>query len=138
VTPRTCKDCTEPGREARFPGPRCFAHHRDRQKALAARQHARHIETVYALTADQYDAQKAAQGGVCAICRRATGKTKRLAVDHDHRTGLVRGLLCGPCNRDLIGRHPVPVLARAIEYLTDPPAPRTIGPITVPTDKENP
>lgn len=47
------------------------------------------------------------QGGVCAICKRPethhdpSGRTKRLAVDHDHQTGLVRGLLCHGCNAAL-------------------------------------
>jgi len=38
-----------------------------------------------------------AQGGVCAICGKPPGKT-RLALDHCHRTGRVRGLLCWSCN----------------------------------------
>lgn len=42
---------------------------------------------------------------VCAICQRATGKARRLAVDHNHDTGDVRGLLCGR-NHILIGRWP--------------------------------
>lgn len=42
------------------------------------------------------------QGGTCAMCG-APPKRKRLAVDHDHCTGRVRGLLCGPCNTT-IGR----------------------------------
>lgn len=124
--PRRCKDCADGlNRDARFPGPRCFTHHKAKLKAHAARQHQRHIQNTYGLAPGQYDALLAAQGGRCAICRRATGKTRRLAVDHDHQTGEVRGLLCSPCNRELIGRHPPDALQRAIDYLTNPPA-RTI------------
>jgi hypothetical protein len=69
-----------------------------------------------------YDRLYASQSCRCFICQRATGKRKRLAVDHDHSSGEVRGLLCGPCNHDLIGRYGLPALLRAIEYLTNPPA----------------
>ncbi|WP_409071688.1 endonuclease VII domain-containing protein [Burkholderia pseudomallei] len=44
------------------------------------------------------------QGGVCAICKRAPsgrGIAAVLHVDHDHTTGIVRGLLCTRCNRAL-------------------------------------
>ncbi len=37
----------------------------------------------------------------CAICRCLCGTGRRLAVDHDHRTGRVRGLLCFRCNTSL-------------------------------------
>ncbi len=67
----------------------------------------------------------AAQGGGCAICFSASGgpmgkgrPTSRLAVDHDHRTGAIRGLLCGSCNLGLgsLGDDPSR-LRRAAEYL---------------------
>ncbi|WP_424923390.1 endonuclease VII domain-containing protein [Actinocrispum wychmicini] len=69
------------------------------------------------------------QGGRCAICQRATGRGKRLAVDHNHATGEVRGLLCKPCNRDVLGhlRDDVSAFERAIVYLTDPPARRMLS-----------
>lgn len=85
------------------------------------RAHARRV-LKYGITGDEYDYLYAAQDGRCAICRRATGKARRLAVDHDHQTGQVRGLLCSPCNYQLIGRYDRAALARAIRYLDDPPA----------------
>jgi hypothetical protein len=40
-----------------------------------------------------------AQNGVCAICKRQEQQSgKKLAVDHDHATGAIRGLLCADCN----------------------------------------
>ena len=54
----------------------------------------------YGISPEQYEQMLADQGGKCATCRREDPK-KRLAVDHDHETGEVRGLLCGPCNRFL-------------------------------------
>ena len=56
----------------------------------------------FGITAAQYDALLVEQGGTCAMCP-ATALTsgKRLAVDHDHQTGEVRGLICDLCNRAL-------------------------------------
>ena len=41
------------------------------------------------------------QGGVCAICKEKDKTGRALAIDHDHKTDQVRGLLCGSCNRGL-------------------------------------
>lgn len=62
------------------------------------------------------------QHGECAICGTQYGHTSkngrqcRLAVDHDHTTGKVRGLLCGRCNRGL-GYLKENNLNRALEYI---------------------
>jgi len=66
------------------------------------------LKTRYGITPEQYDAMLVTQGGVCAICGRPEtsvcgGKVRSLAVDHDHRTGKVRALLCGDCNT-VLGR----------------------------------
>ena len=68
----------------------------------SAIHHAARIEKVYGITAADYDELLKLQGGKCAICRRRP-KSKRLAVDHSHKTGEVRGLLCSRCNHDLMG-----------------------------------
>ncbi len=60
---------------------------------------------LYALTREQYDAMVIAQDGRCAICKLPPHgprpSDKILHVDHDHKTGKVRGLLCGIHNRAL-------------------------------------
>lgn len=61
----------------------------------------------FGLTPDQYLEMLNAQGGVCAICEApesstdAKGRIKALAVDHDHATGAIRGLLCANCNKGI-------------------------------------
>jgi hypothetical protein len=58
-----------------------------------------------------------AQDGRCAICGAERG-TRRLAIDHDHTTGFIRGLLCVRCNTGLGSFRDDPELLRkAIEYL---------------------
>lgn len=64
-----------------------------------------------------------AQGGVCAICKEPPRGVRALHIDHDHKTGLVRGLLCHSCNTSLGGFRDDPeALLRAIAYLASPTA----------------
>jgi hypothetical protein len=63
-----------------------------------------------------YERMLAAQDGHCAICP-STPKTRRLHVDHDHRTGAVRGLLCHRCNRALASWMRPAWLRDAADYL---------------------
>lgn len=125
----SCKDCGSTTRKLTRPGPRCATCRRARQKATRSRAHGSMVEKTYGITADEYRRLHGSQGGLCAICRRATGATRRLAVDHDHRTGEVRGLLCKSCNRYILGyaRDEVAFFVRAIEYLLNPPARRCFG-----------
>lgn len=111
-------------RPAPYPGPRCGTCHRAKVKAQKAAAAENRNQRVYGLAPGEYDRIKEHQGGVCALCLRANGASKRLAVDHDHRTGEARGLLCGPCNRGVLGHaHDDPeFFRRCIAYLEDPPA----------------
>lgn len=53
-----------------------------------------HNKRLYNLSAEVYQAMLQDQNNLCASC----GAEKKLQVDHDHKTGQVRGLLCGDCN----------------------------------------
>ena len=57
----------------------------------------------YGLTVADYDRLCKAQYGVCAICKKPESECRQgvLHIDHDHTTGVVRGLLCELCNRML-------------------------------------
>lgn len=62
------------------------------------------LQRSYNISKADYLAMSEKQGGVCAICQRpeqatrGTGASIRLSVDHDHKTHIVRGLLCQKCN----------------------------------------
>lgn len=73
----------------------------------------------YGITRADYDEMLRKQGGTCAICH-CHQRYQALAVDHDHKTGFVRGLLCVNCNRGL-GRFFDSELrvTRASEYLKE-------------------
>ncbi|MFE0101218.1 endonuclease VII domain-containing protein [Streptomyces sp. NPDC059009] len=78
---------------------------------------------MYGLAPGDYEKLRYLQSGRCALCRRANGATIRLSVDHDHKSGAVRGLLCRPCNSILgHGRDDIQFFQRAIGYLMSPPA----------------
>ena len=71
------------------------------------------------VTDGQYAELLARQGGVCAICGNPPKQGgRRLNVDHDHRTGQVRGLLCFVCNHHILGKYATPAKLRAAaDYL---------------------
>lgn len=134
MTVRRCKDCvsagTDRGRPAPHPGPRCATHHRARRKTSKASTHEKYVQKTYGLRPGEYERILALQGGVCYLCRRAKGTTKKLAVDHDHACcpetpacgKCVRGLLCGPCNKILgHARDSVAFFDRGRSYLELPP-----------------
>ena len=72
----------------------------------------------FGITADDYERMLAEQSNVCAICGKVNVDNRRLAVDHGHTTGAVRGLLCSPCNRGIgfFGDDPV-AMERAAAYV---------------------
>lgn len=77
----------------------------------------------YRITPEEYDRMLLEQDGLCAICQRPEterrkGILKKLAVDHCHNSGAVRGLLCSACNHAIGKLQDSPaILRRAAEYL---------------------
>lgn len=122
-----CKDCGSSTRKLVQQGPRtvrCVTCIRSAKKARSAASHERAVQATYNLAPGDYERLYELQGGVCALCQRASGKSKRLAVDHDHETGEVYGLLCSLCNYQVMGlasRRDPQYFRRAIDYLRNPP-----------------
>lgn len=56
----------------------------------------KHLRATYGITVEEYNSLLEEQNGVCAICEDTYKHA--LCVDHDHKTGEIRGLLCKPCN----------------------------------------
>jgi hypothetical protein len=76
-----------------------------------------YLRVKWGITEEQYNGILKQQRGGCAICERPP-TTVSLAVDHDHITGRIRGLLCYRCNHFLVGRHRDPDLVQRIaDYL---------------------
>ena len=69
-------------------------YHRSRK---LKRDHEQRLES-FRLTQAQFDAMLERQGGACALCGGHNRRDRELAIDHDHQTGHVRGLLCDRCN----------------------------------------
>ena len=134
---KNCKDCfVEFGfcqRPAPYAGPRCRTHALAKRNADRLRKHRNTVEQQFNLEPGEYDELKGFQGNACAICRKAKGITRNLAVDHDHSHcpqckgkgscgNGVRGLLCGRCNTILAYiRDDVEAAARIVTYLKYPP-----------------
>ena len=79
-----------------------------------------YLKLKYGLTIEEADALYVSQDGKCAICGAAEGDSRgfRMHIDHDHATGLARGILCNLCNAGLGSFRDDPaLLTRAIAYL---------------------
>lgn len=75
------------------------------------------IKRVYGLTREQYDTLYT---GTCPICLRDFTDTVRPVIDHNHKTGSVRGIICLYCNHRIIGRHhDAALMYRVANYLAN-------------------
>ena len=92
------------------------------------RARAKRLADLFNITPGEYDQILRFQGGVCAICG-LPPKSVRLSVDHNHKTGLVRGLLCWQCNKFVLAMFDKRRIdpRRLYDYITRSPASAALG-----------
>lgn len=76
----------------------------ENRESVKAKNRAWRLRVLFGMTQADYDLMLAKQNGVCRICgKQNRGNTAHLplAIDHDHQTGAIRGLLCNRCNLSL-------------------------------------
>lgn len=98
---------------------RYYANLSAEERSIRSRRH--YLKANYGLSVEEYEAMLSLQNGLCALCLKPPSgrRMKVLQVDHCHKTGRVRGLLCNECNT-AIGRlgDSEEGIRRTLEYLT--------------------
>ena len=110
---------------------------RKRQRRYYYRHREKRLDAVrkvnYQISAEVYRQMLTSQNELCAICSCPSnstyrGRKRQLAVDHDHLTGQIRGLLCNGCNAGLgYFRSNPQFLVAAAEYLALSAQASTVG-----------
>lgn len=99
---------------------RCTTHLRRFTTRQRQQARGRAVERTYDISAKDAGDLLVFQGGRCWICRKATGASKLLAIEHDHADNWVRGRLCSTCNQFIgrqLGDDPNAAL-RLVQYLS--------------------
>lgn len=97
--------------------------------AIEERQRKNFLENLrrFKISEEEYNILISKQCGVCAICGKENTCGRRLAIDHCHTTGKIRGLLCSKCNSALgVFNDSREMLSKAIDYLNNPPMESTV------------
>jgi hypothetical protein len=115
-----CKPCQLEYQRVRYNNPESHERNKmDRNIYLKNRKDSTrkwYLKTTYGLSPDQYQNLYNDSDGKCYICKEE--KDYYLHVDHNHKTGEVRGLLCNHCNRGIgMLKENIDILESAIEYI---------------------
>ncbi len=118
----TCKECHKANKRAWFAKNKQHCIDKTKQwrkdnpeKFLNAR-----LKNYYGISLDDYKKMAAKQNDCCAICGEKERRVRRsrMAIDHCHKTGVVRGLLCNNCNIGIGNLKDDPIiLMKAVSYL---------------------
>jgi len=99
----------------------------ENKEVVAERKRRYYLKTSFGISVEEYERMHDQQNGLCAVCRnpetaidnKNSQQVRRLAVDHDHGTGKIRGLLCQKCNMGIGYFQDDPALLReAANYLS--------------------
>lgn len=100
------------------------AYHTKNRAKAAQTSRERRLRVEYGITEAQWQMMYELQGGKCPICgttlhlpNNKEGK-RAAAVDHDHKTGRIRGLVCHVCNRSRIGKNTAESAKRLTDFLS--------------------
>ena len=98
----------------------CHLKYKNTIKGKTSRRNT-NLKNNYNITINDYDQILESQNYVCKICKtNSPGGQGRFHVDHDHKTGKVRGLLCDLCNHGLGNfKDSISTLSKAIQYLSE-------------------
>lgn len=102
-----CRNCRNAKRIKREAG---------RKEQLLKQGRENYFKSAYGLTFEDRAKIYVNQNGRCDICQDPVPLDK-IAIDHDHKTGKIRALLCYSCNRNLAGVENKEFLKKALEYL---------------------
>lgn len=122
-----CRDCQKENQQKHYPSVKDTMNAKRRAQKddpiEQQKRHHQHVKRKFGISHDDYNKMLLSQGNKCAICgtenpSRNGKSVKNFAVDHDHKTGKVRSLLCTPCNQGLGDFLDNPTLLRqAATYL---------------------
>ena len=77
-----------------------------------------YLKFTYGISLDQFNSLLTKQNNCCAICNRVSPTGYNWHVDHCHKTGRIRGILCSKCNQGLgMFEENIISIKKAIEYL---------------------
>ena len=121
-----CKSCIKADRQTdRGKAVNCKALAKHRKTPKGKRAYwSYHLRSHYGITVEEYNRMFTIQAGCCAICGKHQSentKGQALGIDHNHKNGQVRGLLCSPCNQAIgqlnVDEAGIELLLKAIEYI---------------------
>ena len=130
VYPSGAKDRPSTVARRRFCSKACVGQAKVVHPEYDPKERARNIQLLnrYSISLEEYRYVLAQQGGGCYVCGRPP-KTRALHVDHNHKTGVVRAIVCWACNSAIRNVRDDPAYARKLAELLEEPHPieRVLG-----------